>query len=265
MDGFQQKASDGHVGVSDMPPEVLLIIFSFLSTSKDLHQLTLVCKSWKEVAETIIYSDMSFPSEGYRLLLDRAPHRWRYLHSLTMVVFPDSDQDSDISLLEKARIEGSPIRRVALGSQWLLDNQELFGKLSGFPLSCLDLSALGCGISLSDVLTYCDLPTLRDLRLARLTWCEMVNSAFEHILNYGPLVPFVASKDEPNHPVSQHSQEQVLPKSRRRKGKLQKLSLLAPAVRPDVVNLLFLWPASLREVNFSYIFDSLYSKEYTAS
>lgn len=67
---------------------------------------------------------------------------------------------------------------------------------------------------------------------------------------------------EPNHPVSQHSQEQVLPKSRRGKENLQKLSLVAPAVGPDVVNLLFLWPARLREVTFSRIFNSIHSEEY---
>lgn len=248
-----------------MPPEVLFIIFSFLPASTDFHQLTLVCKSWKEVAETIIYSDISFPNKGYRLLLDNAQHRWRYPNSLKMVFFPESDQDSYICLLEEARNQGSPIRRAALESGRFLDNQELFGRLSEFPLSCLDLSGLHCGISLSDVLTYFDLPTLRDLRLGRLTWSKTVNSALEHILYDSPWERFdVTLEREPNHPVSQHCQEKVFPRSRHRRGNLQKLSLVAPAVGPDVVNLLFSWPARLREVIFSCFFDSICGEDYTS-
>ena len=146
-----------------MPTEVLHIIFSFLSAATDLHHLTLVCKSWKEVAEPVIYSDISFPNKGYRLLLDGDPRRWRYLRSLNMAVHSKSDRESYTFLLEEARNQGSTIRRVALESHGILHNQELLGKLSQFSLSCLDLSGLRCGISLGDALTYCDLPTLRDL------------------------------------------------------------------------------------------------------
>lgn len=67
----------------------------------------------------------------------------------------------------------------------------------------------------------------------------------------------IAQYQQPNHP---NKCEQLLPVGCYQS--LKSLLLPVPAAEPDVVGLLFLWPAHLKRVTFLFIHDTFYVESY---
>ena len=268
--------------ISKLPTEILFHIFSFLPTPSDQEiggfdaqwrPLRLVCLQWRNVADMFIYSHLTLPSQNedhgslrleQRLKqMDHKPHRWKYLHSLSLNVQGDSEQGYCISLIKEATRKGGVINQLALMTEILSCDQALFETIAGLPLTSLDLSGVRFGIGLRTIWKYFNLPTLQHIHLSQVTWSDNVLDllrslkfdqnwvylAEEHIFEYQQL----------NHP---DKCEQLL--SIGCHQNLKSLVLPVPAAEPDMADLLFLWPAHLKRVAFSFIHDTLYAKSYRA-
>ncbi|BCR90933.1 uncharacterized protein ACHE_60819A [Aspergillus chevalieri] len=268
--------------ISKLPTEILFHIFSFLPTTSDQgigdfdaqwRPLRLVCLQWRNVVDMFIYSHLTLPSQNEdhgslrleRCLkqMDRRPHRWKYLHSLSLNVQGDSERGYCISLIKEATRKGSVINQLALTTEILSFDQALSETIAGLPLTSLDLSGVKFGIGLRTIWKYFNLPTLQHIHLSQITWSDdmldllrslkfdqnWVYLAEEHIVEYQQL----------NHP---DKCEQLLPVGCHQN--LKSLVLPVPAAEPDVADLLFLWPAHLKRVTFLFIHDTLYAESYPA-
>lgn len=266
---------------SKLPTEILIHIFSFIPTTSDQgiddsdaqwRLLRLVCLKWRYVADMFIYSHLTLPSqneehgslrlEQHLKQIDHRPHRWKYLHSLSLNVQGDSEKGYCISLIKDATKKGSVINQLALRTEILLLDQALSKTITGLPLTSLDLSGGKFGIGLRKIWKYFNLPTLRHVHLSQVTWSDDMLDLLRSLI-FGQSWVYVAEEciieyQQLNHP---DKCEQLLPVGCHQN--LKSLVPPVPAAEPDVANLLFLWPAHLKRVTFLFIHDTFYAESYS--
>lgn len=269
----------------NLPTEVLIAIFSYLEAPDEPQRslcsrwlpLTQVCQTWRAVAESLIFSKLTYRNERHdhslaRQLLrhmDSKLYLWRYPQSIHVSIYTEEDNDLCVEMARKAAEHESPVRKAKFESMSFTYVIPLFESLSKFPLVELDLCTVQGGLPIRFILELFDLPTLKTLRLGHIAWSEHVNGKLMDMRPWsaveGTIYPKAAQLRHQNQPGSAQELEQLLPSTRRRTGSITSLTLAVPVADSDVAELLFQWPRSLREVIFSQVLDSPYTNIYNAS
>lgn len=268
--------------IFDLPTEIILHIFSLLTPSfcPDLdgfdgpwRPLRLACLQWKNVADVLFYSHLTVrsPNSVNGLLklqrrmqeMDAKPHRWKYLHSLSLHAESDSDWSHCVSFIKEATGKGSVLHQLALSTKLFPLDESLLETITVLPLKSLDLSGVTYGIGLQTIWKYFNLPTLQHISLCLVTWSEKPvglhkSTSFHEIWLSRPDdldIEYQALNCRDGYEQTSHI------------GNMQNLKSMAisiPAGEPDLASLLLLWPSNLKNLSLRSVHLGLYGGFYSA-
>ena len=254
----------GETATSQLPDEILAIIFSYVPPSHEPHgvwnpiilSVPYVCKRWCRVYEAVLYSAI-YPSEAWykdphgvsRLLnnLSRHPARGSYVREVSFTLWRPKavTWKRAYSLLSCCK----RIRSASLHADLTADALPLIELLATHPLQRLNLSGQCSGPGLRMLIDYFSLSTLQHLYLSR----------------YGVTTGQLAAEWRRSIvvPISQDFLDQVLPPYRLYTSPLTSMILNDPSTPSEVTAHLLRWPSRLERLTLTGLNHSVYQEDYT--